>query len=176
MSMKYRTLTKTKSPWIKKRWGKAFIQQQVYNKQYNANLSKKEFFKTKNPLTNKLRKYSFTFELNQNGKDYSFFFPQKTITFIAVEGLETENKLKELIQGSISDKFTGGAKVWVESNLIVTPKIRGVEIEKVDYNEIRPMELGNRNYFSIKEEYLTIKKTTKTTQKTLFDKDYNINL
>ncbi len=127
------------------RWEKAGQMQQFYNKHYGTDVSKSAFYKSDNPLTQKVVKYEITYGFNHKGNSkrlggsYEFYLEQQTEVVYALSDVETDEVIKEKIASSVSEKFKGGANNWFYSELMSGSNIevvRVVERNDVEFKEI----------------------------------------
>lgn len=166
-----------RSQWAKNRWKIAREQQSLYNEKYKSNTSSREFFKTKNVLTNNIVKYIVTYKMDNKAKDYEFFFPQGSYTIYSLKGLENENQLETNTKNSILSKFIGGQKKFIDDNVIVEVKehtIRGVEEQPIKYDEVDYELLKFKNTYTNDNPKLEIVKTNKEGNKSIFDYDLDV--
>lgn len=125
--------------WIKNRWKKAKLQQSLYNRQNNENVGASEFFKNENILTKKLRKYIVTIKLDNSATDYEFFIPQESYVVYGFQDMENKEHIVESTKQSVASLFKGNSVGWIYDNVDV--EIRGVEIDKINYDDVKPDRL-----------------------------------
>lgn len=166
-----------RSQWTKNRWKVAGEQQVLYNEKFKSNISKKEFYKTDNPLTQQVVKYKVTFEMKNKETGYKFFIPQGSYTIYALKGVENIDKIKHTTKGAILDKFIGGQQIYIDKKLDVKVeehKIRGLEEEPLKYDEVDYELLKFKNSYTLDRPKLEINKISKSKNKSIFDYDLDI--
>lgn len=141
------------SEWVKDRWRSAKAYQQEYNEITGSNVSSKEFYKNKNPLSQITKKYIVTIEMSYKKSGYEFFIPQESFTIYAIDSPENKNYIENNTTEAVASLFRGKAINFVSQHAKVTA--RGIEIETanlkdVDFNKLKTNNMYYKNVPKIK--------------------------
>jgi len=165
----------------KERWGKARNLQKLYEEKTGKSSSLRDFWKNDNLITQDVKKYEITIEMNYQGQPHKFFIPEESYEFfIPQESYEiysygsslSISEIEEMNKQAISSIFKGKSQSWIYDHVDV--QVRGIESTKAKYSAINIDELMTSNTYTTNIPKIEVGKKSKSGSTTKNSYDLNI--